>query len=74
MQPYTNPDLNVTPEGRANARVCPTTLLHGLVTYKEAVVDKYIDHALAFIYGGTEPLTNQTMLVDFLQSILVSIL
>jgi len=53
LQPVTPADPVVTPEGAGHSRACPTTLLHGLVTYKEAVVDKYIDHALAFIYGGT---------------------
>ncbi len=62
MQPYPPTDTNVTPAGAAAPRVCPTTLLHGLVTYKEAVTDKVIDHALAFLHGGTVPYADHLLL------------
>lgn len=39
-------------DDKGTVRACPTSLLHGLVTYDEIVNKGYIDHALAFAYWG----------------------
>jgi hypothetical protein len=37
---------------QGSVRACPTSLLHGLITYDEITKRQYINHALAFSYWG----------------------
>ena len=44
--------INSPYDNTGSVRACPTSLLHGIMTYDEVVNKGHIDHALAFAYSG----------------------